>query len=144
MTSTVNLDRILKKNTAVKVKQLSEIAVLFEQEQRINKQLLEIEKLQVNLESEIDCSGDFSKELPRNFLERENKKRKKLLETIRSHKIDAVKESEEIEFQKKKEALSLKKTDIRIKHVEGTLKEKRKYFDAAKEVIETEELLKNV
>ena len=137
MSSTQTLTRIVKRNKAIKVRQLSEIAALFEREQRLGTQLSGMNELEGDLLAQANQS--LTNELPRKFLEQERAKSKEILAKVGEVKREVGAECDLIAKEKNRKIREVEKIDACIEKIEDKVRETNGTIEITREIVEIEE-----
>jgi len=139
--NTSSLNRIMTKNKVEKVKQLSEIAVLFEREKRVGEKAAQISTLSTELKDQGEISLKLTRELPAGFLEQENKKREKLISTISACQNEITDQLALVVERQRKKAKELEKTNSCLAKIREKTRRNEIETQIANEILDSEENL---
>jgi hypothetical protein len=144
MSKSETLNRIILKNKAAKVRKLSDIALLFEKESRLSAQAMELDQFENKLLEQTESKSSELNQLPRDFVRQEQVKRDKLLSTLEQCRQEIVGKSTQFKDQQKLQLEELQRIDARIKAVQEKARYEHAIVAVSKEVLESEDCVRNV
>lgn len=144
MSKSETLNRIILKNKAAKVRKLSDIALLFEKESRLNAQVTELDQFENKLIEQTESKSSELNKLPRAFIKQEQIKRAKLLSSLEQCRQEIASKSTQLKDRQKLELEELQRIDTRIKAVQDKARCETALVAITKEVLESEDYVQNV